>query len=1484
MMKLMNLSIFSLIPLIALAYTECNSRFALTLLHWNNKVVNGSYVKLKNNPLLISTYNFTVTTGNGTGVQSSEYTVKDIRHDMSGLVNIRIRWPSNLIATRLNLTISEVATEGIPVKCIRNASVLMQTTPPPPRSQSVYYPRDAHTGSVSMRYINNTWMPEWDKDIGEIWLLDQKNPQQVQLIEVTQSNLTVYCFVCANNISTDLGNYIITLRSGDGVNKTIPLNNMTTDSLGLLKYVYDEEFNAVSYKLTFSMRQGDYMNTSLVSQGRIAELKPTPATGYTSVYRDGPVFDDVHLNEVHFPKTGMNSPESNSFWIEFIGPANANLSSYCVALTSLSKNTSCAPLGLSAVTSGNGYYIWTPDEATLNMGLSRTYESISQRPSEIYSIRLHRETQVSVKLLERVTFTWRTSDFSDCEGKEGFLFLASALGDVLCLNQTNFLIPKINNGLSRCGIQKDPELVQRGTSMTVWYTKPITKKGWNYCNRPLGFLSKIALLDNKITISSLEDSIDTALDDVITSRMHLPNMGLMFAFWHTSGSTLNPVNLRGVDLTIDESGSDMYYPMSEMNITLRKKDEPYVNGASLYASGGVLSSFVKPYVYVVALVHYYSFLPPFNILQHPDQVVDAVVYSPKETNLSIEAVSLAMQKPITIQGQIVLDKSDSPVMVNTENKQGLVDSWKGVALDGSLYELDKLYVLDNVLQYARITMIGNNQNPYVELQLLSLPSEYTALFDGGLSLSNLCLTVSVYSASSNRHQTVAFSLFNEDNKLMVGGTYTAQLAPVIAGDVVYSLTAPSYLLLFKKPDRSTDCLRAANVIDFQPDKETGSDSLGLTIDAVGLTHQTPTSALQQKLSDDTEVARCNSKKPIFGPAFSVVNLTKGCPVPHDLFIYKICQQRIGIMSDKTDFYPLSTDYLYLVHVDNTNKVVNVTALNQTYSYLAWKHSIINAPDFLIFSTDRVTSYALVWFPNGAPTIGSHVTNRTLSVAVVYPHEDLKATATRQLTNILQTAELPENARRSPVLYAPSPGDRRHCVVGCSRHETKLSELIDFETVNFTFEDKTCFSGYSQQYRDVRINEINVDTLGFKDEGEFIELTGTPNFEYASGLSVALITVSEGEVIYKTIVNVDDTLDKAFDSNGFFIFEYTNNNKTANHYSSLQTLPFHRFLPNEYGAIALLWGAKLVDGVESRRPVRQNHTSLPDFFLDLIIYARNQTVALEKNVKRLLDRLSTEKKTIQGNVAIESHGAVNSAETISRCFCKDSWDMSCFEMSYNETKGYANICPSMFKKELTWCVTDMNITEAVIADHITKFLADTRLCLNFSCFFSKYQVQGFESCELDTKRSLKQWNFTVGFPTEQRYEQLGSLITIDNLKSFGAAYLRSCPDVSCKVPSSKDVTDGSSKKGLITGLVVGGLVAAAVIIVGVFAMMAIKKRRTKKRHLSARFEAHGDDDDDDTFLPEGGTISFSNPRYHQNGSEGNENGNKKQYQRLTQDKF
>lgn len=56
-----------------------------------------------------------------------------------------------------------------------------------------------------------------------------------------------------------------------------------------------------------------------------------------------------------------------------------------------------------------------------------------------------------------------------------------------------------------------------------------------------------------------------------------------------------------------------------------------------------------------------------------------------------------------------------------------------------------------------------------------------------------------------------------------------------------------------------------------------------------------------------------------------------------------------------------------------------------------------------------------------------------------------------------------------------------------------------------------------------------------------------------------------------------------------------------------------------------------------------------------------------------------------------------------------------------------------------------------------------------------------------------------------------------------------------------------------------------------------------RNLSARFAAVAEDEDADTFLPDGGTVSFANPWYNQsNGShsEGNENGSKKEYHKLT----
>ena len=67
-----------------------------------------------------------------------------------------------------------------------------------------------------------------------------------------------------------------------------------------------------------------------------------------------------------------------------------------------------------------------------------------------------------------------------------------------------------------------------------------------------------------------------------------------------------------------------------------------VEGAHILASGGSLASFVRGNVYALALVHYYPFMPMFDIERQHEQVVDALVYSPEKTLLDVELVRLFM--------------------------------------------------------------------------------------------------------------------------------------------------------------------------------------------------------------------------------------------------------------------------------------------------------------------------------------------------------------------------------------------------------------------------------------------------------------------------------------------------------------------------------------------------------------------------------------------------------------------------------------------------------------------------------------------------------------------------------------------------------------------------------------------------------------------------------------------------------------------------
>lgn len=72
-----------------------------------------SYIRVKNNPLMSTNYNVTVTslyTNASTGevdVGSFNYKMP-IHHDSVGVAKIEIRWPLNIVGTQLNLTVVEL--------------------------------------------------------------------------------------------------------------------------------------------------------------------------------------------------------------------------------------------------------------------------------------------------------------------------------------------------------------------------------------------------------------------------------------------------------------------------------------------------------------------------------------------------------------------------------------------------------------------------------------------------------------------------------------------------------------------------------------------------------------------------------------------------------------------------------------------------------------------------------------------------------------------------------------------------------------------------------------------------------------------------------------------------------------------------------------------------------------------------------------------------------------------------------------------------------------------------------------------------------------------------------------------------------------------------------------------------------------------------------------------------------------------------------
>lgn len=70
--------------------------------------------------------------------------------------------------------------------------------------------------------------------------------------------------------------------------------------------------------------------------------------------------------------------------------------------------------------------------------------------------------------------------------------------------------------------------------------------------------------------------------------------------------------------------------------------------------------------------------------------------------------------------------------------------------------------------------------------------------------------------------------------------------------------------------------------------------------------------------DTTELLRCNSMRKALNPAFSVVTLNGTCPIPTHLFIYKLCQGRLGITTEDEDMIPFPTDYLRIYQLTGNN--------------------------------------------------------------------------------------------------------------------------------------------------------------------------------------------------------------------------------------------------------------------------------------------------------------------------------------------------------------------------------------------------------------------------------------------------------------------------------------------------------------------------------------------------------------------------------------
>ena len=84
-------------------------------------------------------------------------------------------------------------------------------------------------------------------------------------------------------------------------------------------------------------------------------------------------------------------------------------------------------------------------------------------------------------------------------------------------------------------------------------------------------------------------------------------------------------------------------------------------------------------------------------------------------------------------------------------------------------------------------------------------------------------------------------------------------------------------------------------------------------------------------------------------------------------------------------------------------------------------------------------------------------------------------------------------------------------------------------------------------------------------------------------------------------------------------------------------------------MVLLWGAQLVQDVKPQAPVLDDHLNIKNFFLDVVIYAKDQKTVISDDVQALVTKFTNKKNgNIFGNVALETLGYVYVYLFIYRC--------------------------------------------------------------------------------------------------------------------------------------------------------------------------------------------------------------------------------------------